>query len=629
MSTNGSRKQHIAIVAITRKGIALGQHLKEKLPNSHLYLPQKFAECKKSDKHLFLSPVKEVITEIFTQYQYLVLIMATGIAVRSVATALKSKYTDPGVIVLDDAGLFSVSLLSGHLGGANELAKKIASLISAQPVITTASEVSKTIAVDLLGKEFGWEIEDKANVKAASAALVNGEPVGIYQDAGERNWWPKTKSLPYNVRIFTTIDTLSQSKPKTGLIITDRIIKTQHQSLSPECTVIYRPKSLVIGIGCNRGTPCAEIEEAVSQAFLRHKLSIKSIRNVATISIKKNEDGLLEFAQRYHLPIEYFDKEALRTVRFPSSPSAAALKHLGIAAVAESAALLSSQRDSLVLPKVSYHGTVTLAVARLLTNGNDEKRGKLFLVGIGPGSREHMSFKAVQALNSSEVIIGYKTYIKLIEPYLHEKEVIAGGMGEEVKRAKTAVTLAKKGINVSLVSGGDTGIYGMAGLVGEILRYQPPDELDIEIIPGIPSLISSASLLGSPITGDFAAISLSDYLVPWDDIIQRLRLAVEGDFVIVLHNPNGGSRQYQLSEARELILENRSASVPVGIVTNAYRQKQEVIITDLEHMMDHEIGMDTTIIIGNSTTFTHYGRMVTPRGYETKYDLKSELLPND
>jgi precorrin-3B C17-methyltransferase len=177
---------------------------------------------------------------------------------------------------------------------------------------------------------------------------------------------------------------------------------------------------------------------------------------------------------------------------------------------------------------------------------------------------------------------------------------------------------------VSIVSSGDTGIYGMAGLVGEILRQQSGDDFDIEVIPGVPLLVASATLLGAPITGDFVTISLSDYLVPWEEITLRLELAAQGNFVIVLYNPRSQRRKRQLIKAREVILQYRSPSTPVGIATNAYRQKQEVVITDLEHMLDYEIGMNTTIIVGNSATFTLDGWMVTPRGYWTKYDLSSE-----
>ncbi len=622
MNVDSSGKEYLAIVAITRQGAALGQRLRRLLSGSHLYMPKELAIEPRPFEYPFSSPVKKAVREIFRQYRYLVLIMAVGIAVRMVAPEIRDKRKDPGVVVVDDAGSFCVSLLSGHIGGANELTRKIASRLGAHPVITTASEVNETISVDLLGHEFGWELEDDAGVKAASAALVNGEPVGIYQDAGERSWWPETRPLPDNVRIFTSIEALKQSSSRAALIITDRILEEEPASL-PTLTVIYRPKSLVVGIGCNRGTQCAEIDEAVSRVFSENGLSTKSIRNIATITLKKNEAGLLDFARKYRLPVEYFDKETLSKAKFPSGPSAVVLKHVGTPAVCESAALLSSGSRSLVVPKVSFNRKVTVAVAPYF-NGERKQRGKLSLVGIGPGNPEHMTFQARDAIARSEVVVGYETYINLIEPFLGQKEVIATGMGAEVERVKTAISLAEQGRQVSLVSSGDTGIYGMAGLLGEILREQPGYDLDIEVIPGVPLLVASAALLGAPVSGDFASISLSDYLVSWEEISRRIKLAAQADFVIIIYNPRSQRRRHQLTEARETLLQYRSPSTPVGIVTSAYRQEQKVVVTDLEHMLDHEIDMKTTVIIGNSTTFTLDAWMVTPRGYQTKYSLSGE-----
>ena len=609
-----------AIVALTRKGVELGRRLRPLLPDSHLYLPEKFAAEGAPDEHSFVPPAEEVVREVFPQYRYLVLIMAVGIAVRLIASKLRNKYQDPGVVTVDDAGTFSISLLSGHIGSANELSKKIAAFLGAHPVVTTASEIGETIAVDLLGKEFGWEFEDNSNVTKVSAALVNGENVGIYQNAGERNWWPKTKPLPDNVRIFTNIEALIKADCTAALIITDRIIDKEPRALLPRYSVIYRPKSLVIGIGCNRGTMGVEIEEAVAAVFSEHGLSLKSIRNVATIDLKKTEGGLMEFAQKYHLPIEYFDKETLSNTDFPSPASDVALKYVGTPAVCESAAILSST-TCLLVPKASFKSAVTVAVARLSFSYNKQKNGKLLLIGLGPGDFKHMTFGAREAISNSEVVVGYKTYIKLINPLLRQKEVIATGMGGEIERAKMAINLVKKGKTVSIVCSGDAGIYGMAGLVGEILHEQG-DESEIEVIPGVPAMVAVAALLGAPLMSDFVAISLSDYLVTWKEISQRLKLAAQGNFVIALYNPSSKSRKHQLAEARGIILQYLSKSTPVGIANNAYRQKQRVVITDLEHMLDYEVDMNTTIIIGNSTTFTFNGRMVTPRGYHTKYDLK-------
>lgn len=624
MNIDRSTEKDIAIVAITRKGVALGRRLKPLFPGSQLYLPERFAVGATAGEHAFALPVKEIVREVFDLYRHLILIMAVGAAVRLLASEIRGKHEDPGVVVVDEKGTFAVSLLSGHAGDANELAKRVAHSLHTQPVVTTASEVSGTIAVDLLGKEYGWELENGDNVTRVAASLVNGDRVGIYQDAGERKWWQKGVPLPDNIHIFTSIEAIKGANCQAALIITDRILDEDYQAFLPAHALIYRPRSLVVGMGCNRGTKAPAIEKAVTQLFAEHGLSFKSIRNIATIDLKKNEAGLLQFAQKYGLPIEYFDKETLSQVAFPSEPSATALKQVGTPAVSETAALVSSRNSCLIIPKVSYDRTVSLAVARIPFDSQPwPKRGKLFLVGLGPGDPTQMTFRAREALEASEVVIGYHSYIKLVEPLIAEKEVITSGMTQEVQRARLAIKLAQEGKTVAIIGSGDSGVYGMAGLVGEILGRQG-GEIDVEMIPGIPAFVASAALLGAPVTGDFACISLSDYLVPWEEISHRLALAAQANFVIIIYNPRSKKRQRQLAEAWEIVRQHRSPTTPVGIVRNACREGQEVTITDLQHLLDHEIDMNTTIIIGNSSTFTFDGWMVTPRGYLKKYNLSAE-----
>ena len=623
MNTGNNNINDTAIVAITRQGTLLGRRLHRLLPYARLYIPEKFAGESGKEETPFSSS-KTLVTDIFHRYRHLVLIMAAGIAVRLVAGELGDKRRDPGVVVVDDAGSFCISLLSGHIGGANKLSGEIASLLGAQPVITTASDVSGTLSLDLLGREFDWEIEDDTHLTAASAALVNGEPVGVYQDAGETDWRSEANPLPDNISIYSDLEALRQSGAGTSLIITDRTLDEELLSALPARTIIYRPKSLVLGIGCNRGTGSAAIESAVDEVLSTHNLSKKCIRAIATIDVKRNETGLHKFARNHDLPVKYHDRETLRKTRFPSGPSAAAMKHVGTPSVCEAAALLSSRASSLTVPKVSVGRSVTVAVARYAGDGEIEKRGKLSLVGTGPGNPSQLTFAARDAIDRSDVVIGYKTYIELIKPLLDRKEVIATGMGDEVGRVEKAIDLAKRGKNVSLVSGGDSGIYGMAGPLGELLKAKPNPDMEISVIPGVPALASCAALLGSPISGDFASVSLSDYLVPWKEIAKRLEAAARTDFVIVLYNPQSLRRRHQLAKVREIILAHRLPTTPVGIVANAYRPGQTVTVTDLQHFTNIDIDMNTTVFIGNSETFVSGGRMVTPRGYGTKYELKQE-----
>ena len=248
--------------------------------------------------------------------------------------------------------------------------------------------------------------------------------------------------------------------------------------------------------------------------------------------------------------------------------------------------------------------------------------GKLSVVGLGPGNNEHITPRALGAIKEASVVIGYKTYIGLVEPLLEGKRVIKAGMTQELERAGLALDEALRGERVALVSSGDSGIYGMAGLVLEMCRLRgviPGKAFAFEVIPGITALSAAGSLLGAPIMHDFAAISLSDHLTPWETIRTRIDAASKADFVVALYNPASGKRPWQVMEAREIFLAYRDPKTPVGIVKSAYREGQTIVLTDLAHMLDHEIGMLTTILVGNSQSFSFDGFFVTPRGYTHKY----------
>lgn len=252
--------------------------------------------------------------------------------------------------------------------------------------------------------------------------------------------------------------------------------------------------------------------------------------------------------------------------------------------------------------------------------------GKLYLVGFGPGSQDHLTFRARAAIDDAEVVIGYSTYIKLVKPLLEGKKVIYTGMTEELKRVHKAIDLASEGKKVALISSGDVGIYGMAGPAFEVLKergWKRGEGIEVEVIPGVTAASSCASVLGAPLMHDFCCISLSDLLTPWDIIVQRVEAASRADFVIVLYNPRSGRRTKQIIETQKILLQHRKATTPVGIIKSCRRDLEKVVLSDLEHMLEHEIGMLTTVIVGNSRTFTFDGLMVTPRGYQSKYELES------
>jgi precorrin-3B C17-methyltransferase len=245
-----------------------------------------------------------------------------------------------------------------------------------------------------------------------------------------------------------------------------------------------------------------------------------------------------------------------------------------------------------------------------------EKIGKLFVVGIGPGSLEEMTYHSRRAIESSDVIVGYSAYINLAEPLFFGKVVISGGMGMEVERCEAALREALLGRTVALISSGDAGIYGMAGLVLEIAQKKGIEHPEaIEIIPGMPAFVAAASLVGAPLMNDFTSISLSDLMNPWGKIEKRLTAAASGDFVTCLYNPRSKKRTGQMKKAREIFLKHRSPETPVAIIRNAFRDGQSKVLTTLDSMLSQEIDMLSIVIIGNSETESDGRWMVTRRGY--------------
>jgi len=259
--------------------------------------------------------------------------------------------------------------------------------------------------------------------------------------------------------------------------------------------------------------------------------------------------------------------------------------------------------------------------------------GKLYIVGVGPGHHDHMTFRAKRVIEESDTIVGYETYVNLVEDLIDGKDIHRYAMTQEVERAHQCIDLAKEGKIVSLVSSGDPGIYGMAGLIFEILAesgWNPESDLRVELVPGVSALNSCASLIGSPLMTDFAVVSMSDLLVPWEIIVKRVEAAAQGDYVIVIYNPSSKKRIHQLQDTRKLLLKYRKPSTPVAIIKGAFRKSQTIVMTDLEHLEEHsdKLGMISTVIVGNSSTYNFKDLMINPRGYTSKYNLQEQKIQN-
>jgi cobalt-precorrin 5A hydrolase len=347
----------VAIVCITKNGINISKRIKEKIPSASIYAQSKHKDS--SDGIIwFEKNTKIMIEEVFKEYDSIICIFSLGAVIRLISNLLVDKKTDPAVIVIDDKANFVISALSGHLGGANSLSKYIADILYSTAVITTAADVNETIAVDLLGNDFKWRIENFENVTKVSAHMVNEEKIGVYQDTGETKWW--NKELPKNVTIIEDIDELKSDNFRAGLIISDRIIT---DPLLIGKSVIYRPKSLVVGLGFHWDTTEKDIEDGIMKVLKENGLSFLSIRNLSTIDRGRSPASLGSFSDKHGIPLEFFEKEKLNKIMVPN-PSDVVKKYEGTSSVSEASSILSSGGE-LIITKQKFPPNLTVAVCRI------------------------------------------------------------------------------------------------------------------------------------------------------------------------------------------------------------------------------------------------------------------------
>ena len=363
-----------AIIALTRNGARMARTLAGSLDRDHaLFIDRRFRKDDDSGEAFDL-PLRPVVKRAFAGYSSLVLFLSAGASIRLLAPLLESKQIDPAVVCVDDAGSFCVSLISGHVGGADQLAQEVAVCLGARAVVTSASHASGTLAVDLLGREFGWRLKaDATTITRASAAVINGQPIGIWQGAGEPGWWPDGKPLPGNIAVYATLEDLAASACATALIISDTTSDLE-TLLADKITVVYRPRSLVIGMGCRRGVPVEELESLLAEALRENGLSAECLAEIATAEIKRGEPGLEQLAERHGVPLSFLQANELNAV-FETNPGAITSKSerahglVGVWGVAEPAALLTAGASELLVNRKKTT-RATIAIARKNFTGN-------------------------------------------------------------------------------------------------------------------------------------------------------------------------------------------------------------------------------------------------------------------
>ena len=348
----------IAVLAITKNGIEMSLRLKGYFSDFEIFAPIKFSDNNKKIQWYDESTTQKIV-DLFKSNEGIVCLFSLGAVIRLLAPHIKDKKTDPAVIVIDDNANFVISVLSGHLGGANELSNEIAEKIGSTPVITTAADVNKTIAVDLVGKEFGWKIDDDSNVTRISAFMVNKEKIGIFQNIGKKEWW-KGK-FPENITFFSNIEDLKASESKGYLIITNDQIDDENVLRD---SVVYRVPNLVVGIGLHWDTPKETILNGVNETLEKFGLKQKQIARFVSIKKEKDVIGLIELGKEMNIPIEYIDREDLATITAPN-PSETVQAFEGTASVSEAAAIKSSSGE-LIVEKQKFPPNLTVAIARII-----------------------------------------------------------------------------------------------------------------------------------------------------------------------------------------------------------------------------------------------------------------------
>ncbi|MCA3556330.1 precorrin-3B C(17)-methyltransferase [Aestuariivirga sp.] len=543
---------------------------------------------------------KAHLAQLFSQGRAIIGLCAAGILIRAVAPHLHDKRSEPPVIAVAEDGSSAVPLLGGH-HGANDLARRIAELCGGHAAVTTASEVRFGFALD--DPAPGFVLANPRDMKTAAAALLNGAAVAL---DGTLNPFPAAR--------------FASGADGVTLTVTEQLAEGSGRNL------VYHPRTLVMGLGCERNAEASELIALAEKVLADAGLSPASLAAAASIDLKSDEAAIHAVAAHFGIPARFFtaDELARETPRL-RNPSETVAREVGVAGVAEAAALAAAgARSGLVVEKTrSTRGTCAVARSpQLLLDLPGRPRGIVHVVGIGPGTPDWRAPAARAALEASTDWVGYGLYLDLVADVRSGQREHRFPLGGEEDRVRHAIELAKEGKEVALVCSGDAGIYAMAALVHEVIDLEPA-RIAVNVIPGISAFQAAAARAGAMIGHDFCCISLSDLLTPWSVIENRVKAAAEGDFVICFYNPRSLKRRGQLERAFDILKDRRPADTPVVIASNLGRPGERVKIMRFDAFNPGDVDMLTLVMVGSSQSKCFArgdGRIhaYTPRGYAGK-----------
>ena len=530
------------------KGIAIGfsdtsKEILKRLKKTEFINEIYLASSSKKDKNIKVTieivKPKQILREKWNKLDLVVFVGSIGASIRLINSLLSFKDKDPGVIVIDNKGLKIIPLIGAHQSNVQNISFQISNLFGGEIIETNNSIENNFLNIDSFGNQWGWK--RSGDVKEWSKLVIkqsNNEDIFYSQSSGNNIW--------KNSEAGSTIKQSSDEDDRHK----DSIF---HISIFNDHKITWHPPTLWIGLGCERNTSKELIEDSLQNFLVTNNLSPLSIAGFATIDLKKDEKAIINITNENNWPVKFFTSQELSKINTPN-PSNEVLTSIGTPSVAEAACILAAGEGSKLLKEKKIFksldsvktrsGAVTIAIAES-KNQYSPSTGEIHVIGSGPGDISYLTNDARKALSKCSIWIGYKMYLNLLKPLQRKDQVlIESNLTEERERCEETIKLAEEGIKVALISSGDSGIYGMAGLLLELIQkvnkeYRPA----FEVHPGISSMNLAAALGGAPLMNDFCSISLSDKLTPWESIEKRIGGALLGDFVIAIFNPQSLGRK--------------------------------------------------------------------------------------
>ncbi|SMG38952.1 cobalamin biosynthesis protein [Dethiosulfovibrio salsuginis] len=558
----------ISVFSVSQRGAKTGERCASLVGGEHRRPPR--------------DQLRSSVSQAWGQSKAIVMVGSIGVAVRVIAPLLQDKETDPAVIVVTEDGKTVIPLTGAHLGGGTDLSRSLGTGLEAEVVLTTSSDRTSSIAPDLLCSRWGWKIEGKRGLVDTNGALLDGKDL-LY-------WIEEDQSMPpFPERYLRT--------PRRDLA--QVIVSSKKRGLASDQVQLV-PPSTVAGMGCRKGTAKTALLQELTEALEDHGLLIQSVGEIRTAWAKKDEPGLMALGEELGIPVTIMTDDEIKAVQGTFSPSAAE-DHLGLPGVAEPCAASAGR---LLGPRRAQNG-VTVALAHRPLNFV----GKLSVVGTGPGDSGYITLQAREAIDRADWVVGYRLYVdQLPQEWLEGKGVERYGMGQEEERVEAALSLARKGYRVALVSGGDPILFGMAGLARNMAMGVP-----LEVIPGLSAVQAAGATLGAPYSNGLIMLSLSDYLQPWRAIEVALEGAASTDLTVALYNPVRKGLEEKLDKVKYTF--TARGYIDGWLIRDAGRPEESMRPIKLAELDHRDVDMRTMILLPGKNTVYRDGVLVDTRGY--------------